>query len=129
MLDEEDHAYINFLKVVHGAIVQAHNVEVVKRMDEEKDEILISVIYDLRKRFGSDANEILVPFQPAIGMDQVKFVVPVRGDKQKLVVLSMRNAASYRADRLLARSVDRKAEHEDKLLNQLKEDLRLTTCR
>jgi excinuclease ABC subunit C len=125
MVDEKDYAYINFLKVVQGAIVQAHNVEVVKRIDEEKDEMLISVIYDLRKRFGSMASEVIVPFKPAIGLDDVKFTVPMIGDKLKLLELSKRNATSYRIDRMTAKTTDRKYNHEEKVLNQLREDLRL----
>jgi len=125
MIDEKDRSYVNFLKVVQGAIVQAHNVEVIKRIDEKKDEVLISVIYDLRRRFKSRAGEVVVPFKPAIGMDEVKFTVPMRGDKLKLLDLSMRNAASYRADRLTSRAEEPRVEREDRLLTQLKADLRL----
>lgn len=125
MIDEKDYAYINFLKVVQGAIVQAHNIEIVKRTEEEQNEILISVIYDLRKRFGSSACEVIVPFKPSIGIENVSFVVPQRGDKLKLLELSMRNAASYKTDRLAARDVANKSDQEDKILSRLKEDLRL----
>ncbi len=124
MVDEKGRAYINFLKVVQGAIVQAHNLEVVKRTDEEKDEVLISVIYDLRKRFNSEAQEVIVPFKPAIGMDHVKFTVPLRGDKMKLLDLSLRNARAYRADKQSAQSYTGK-DTESKTLVQLMNDLRL----
>jgi len=128
MIDEESRSYINFLKVVQGAIVQAHNVEVVKRTDEEKDEILISVIYDLRKRFDSHAREVIVPFKPAIGINNVKFTVPVIGDKQKLLDLSIRNASSYRSDKMAATSNEsRRSEQDDQLMIQVKADLRLKT--
>ncbi len=51
ILDEESHAYVNFMKIVNGAIVQSHNVEVVKKIAELKEEILSYVIFDLRARF------------------------------------------------------------------------------
>lgn len=125
IIDDTDFAYVNFLKVVQGAIVQAHNVEVVKRTEEQPEEILISVIYDLRTRFSSNAAEIIVPFKPSIGIETVKFVVPQIGDKLKLLELSLRNADSYKTDREAMRAVDKKQEQEDKLLIRLKEDLRL----
>jgi excinuclease ABC subunit C len=128
MIDVENKAFVNFLKVVQGAIVQAHNIEVVKRTDEEQDEILISVIYDLRKRFNSQAREVIVPFKPAIGIDHVKFTVPLIGDKLKLLNLSLRNASSFKTDRSAAISNEiRRNESEDKLLTQVKGDLRLKT--
>jgi excinuclease ABC subunit C len=125
MVDEKSRSYINFLKVVQGAIVQAHNLEVIKRMDEEKDEVLISVIYDLRKRFNSQASEIIVPFKPAIGIDDVKFTIPQKGDKEKLLNLSVRNALSYKADRTASLSTVSINERENMILEQLKTDLRL----
>lgn len=125
MIDEDNRAYINFFKVVQGAIVQAHTVEVVKRTEEEKDEILISVIYNLRSRFNSNAKEVIVPFKPAIGISGVKFTVPLKGDKLKLLELSIRNAFAYRNDRLTAASVNTPSEGENKIMMQLKTDLRL----
>ncbi len=125
IIDEKDNSYVNFLKVVQGAIVQAHNVEIVKKLNEEKEEVLSSVIFDLRKRFHSFANEVIVPFRPDIGIDKVKLVIPIKGDKLKLLELSMRNALAYKSDKLLAKANERKPEPEEKILLQLKEDLRL----
>jgi excinuclease ABC subunit C len=125
IIDDKDCAFLNFLKVVHGAIVQAHNVEVVKRMEEEKEEILSSVIFDLRKRFNSTAPEIIVPFKPALAIDHVKFIVPKIGDKQKLLELSLRNAISFKADKILSKNAVKRFDREDKVLEQLKIDLRL----
>jgi excinuclease ABC subunit C len=127
IIDEEDYAYINFLKIVNGAIVQAHNVEVIKRLAEDKNEILSSVIFDIHERFGSNANEIIVPFKPDICLDNVNFTVPLKGDKKKVLDLSSRNAASFRANKLETRSSDKWSELEARLLSQLRDDLRLTT--
>jgi excinuclease ABC subunit C len=125
IIDNADFAYVNFLKVVQGAIVQSHNIEVVKRTDEVVSEILLSVIYDLRSRFDNNAYEIIVPFKPEIALEGVKFSVPQKGDKLKLLELSLRNANSYKIDREATRTTDKKVDYEDKVLNQMKIDLRL----
>jgi excinuclease ABC subunit C len=125
IIDEEDFAYINFLKIVNGAIVQSHNVEVIKRLAEDKNEIVGSIIFELRERFRSNAKEIIIPFKPDIGISNVSFTVPKKGDKKKVLDLSFRNTASFRADRLASRINDKWSEHETKVLSQLKDDLRL----
>ena len=125
IIDEKDFAYINFLKIVNGAIVQAHNLEVIKRLAEDKNEIFGSIIFDLRGRFKSSAKEIIVPFTPDICLENVCFTVPIRGDKRKILDLSYRNAASFKADKLATRISDKWSEQETKVLLQLKDDLRL----
>lgn len=125
LVDEDDYAYVNFLKIVNGAIVQAHNTEVIKRFSEEKSEILGSVIFDLRKRFKSTAKEIIVPFIPDILIEDVKYSIPIRGDKKRVLDLSLRNAVSYKTDKQTLRSRDKWTEKEEQVLLKLKEDLRM----
>lgn len=125
MVDEDAFSYINFLKIVNGAIVQSHNSEIVKKLSEDKHEILGTVIFDLRKRFKSTANEIIVPFVPDIVIDGVKCTVPVKGDKKRVLDLSLRNATSYKTDKQALRSKDKWTEKEDQVLIKLKEDLRM----
>ena len=117
--------YINFLKIVQGAIVQSHNMEVVKRIEEMDEEILASIVFLLRRRFNSDATEIIVPFKPSIKVKQVLWTIPVRGDKKKLLELSTRNAASYQRDRSLSNEIALKREHKIPVLEILKRDLNL----
>lgn len=125
IIDGEEAAYVNFLKVVNGAIIQAHNVEVVKRLDEPAPEILAKVIFNLRNRFNSDSKEIVVPCKPDMVLDQVRFCIPLKGDKKNLLDLSLRNAASFRFDRQNKNLEDKRADQESKVLLQLKDDLRL----
>jgi excinuclease ABC subunit C len=125
IIDDEDFAFINFLKIVNGAIVQAHNVEAVKRLAEDKNEIFDSIIFDLRNRFNSNAKEVIVPFMPDISIKNVRFTVPLKGDKKKLLELSFRNAISFKTDKLASRDVDKWADKETKLLEKIREDLRL----
>jgi excinuclease ABC subunit C len=127
IIDDENFAFVNFLKVVNGAIVQAHNVEIQKVLQEDKRDILGYVIFDLRERFKSDAKEIIVPFQPLVSLPDLITVIPLRGDKRKLLDLSMRNAFSYRSDRMSFRADDKWSQQESMVLSKLQSDLRLKT--
>jgi excinuclease ABC subunit C len=127
ILDEESHAYVNFMKIVNGAIVQSHNVEVVKKMAEVKEEILSYVIFDLRARFSSDAREVIVPVLPDVCLPEIHYIVPKQGDKRKLLELSERNALSYRKDKELAREALSRPDAATTILLDLKRDLRLKT--
>ncbi len=127
ILDEDSHAYVNFMKIVNGAIVQSHNVEVVKRIAEVKEEILSFVIFDLRARFNSDAREVIVQVLPDVGQPGVYFTIPKQGDKRKLLELSERNALSYKKDRELAREALSRPDPSTAILLDLKRDLRLKT--
>ncbi len=126
MIDEDQFAFINFLKVVNGAIVQAHNVEIQKFLKERREDILGYTIYQLRDRFKSTAKEIIVPFKPDLVLTGVAITVPHRGDKNKLLELSIRNVTSFRNDRVSLRDVDKWTEQEEALLIKLQRDLRLS---
>lgn len=127
ILDEETHAYVNFMKIVNGAIVQSHNVEAVKKIEEAKEEILSYVIFDLRARFSSDAKEIIVPVLPDVCQPRVNYTIPKQGDKRKILELSERNALSYKKDRELARESLSRPDPSTSLLLDMKRDLRLKT--
>jgi len=124
-IDETNYAYVNFLKVVKGAIVQAHNIEVKNMIVEDRRNILTSVVFELRTRFKSTAREIIVPFKPDFHFENIHFTVPVKGDKQKLLELSLRNAVSFKNDKTASRSTDKWLNNEQVLLIQLQSDLKL----
>ena len=126
-IEEDKSVYVNFIKVVKGAIVQAHNMEIVKRIDEEKEDILATAIYDLRKRLHTESDELIVPFIPNIEIENVKYTVPQRGDKKKLLNLSIRNATAYRLTRLKEQELKKRAPFEQKAMEALKEKLNLNT--
>ena len=125
ILDEENYAYVNFLKIVNGAIVQAHNLEVQKFLPEDKHDVLGYSVFNLRNRFQSSAKEVIVPFKPDVVIEGVTFTVPVRGDKKKVLDLSSRNVASFRNDKVALRLNDKWSEQEDTVLTRLQQDLRL----
>ncbi len=125
VLDEEDRAYVNFLKVMNGSIVQAHTVEVRKKLSETPQEILSYAIVDFRQRFGSQAPEIIVPFRPGLEWEGVKITVPRRGDKKQLLELSERNTKYFRMERIKQQELVDPQRHSRRILEKMKQDLRL----
>ena len=100
LAENENSAYINYLHIGNGAIVQAYTFEYKKRLDESKEELLSLGIIEMRNRFKSTAREIIVPFPLDIELENVSITVPQRGDKKKLVELSEMNVKQYKVDRL-----------------------------
>lgn len=125
IIDDEKNAFINFLKVVNGAIIQAHTIEYKKKMDEDVATLLPMAIADIRERLHSNAREIIVPFKPDVEFDDTKYLVPKIGDKKKLLELSERNVKYYRLEKLKQQANQTKAPKEVRLLETTKKDLRL----
>lgn len=122
---EEDIACVNFLRIMNGAIIQGHTIEMKKKLDETPEELLELAIVDLRSRFSSDANEIIVPFDLALTFDNVTFTVPKIGDKKHLLTLSESNVRNYIREMNMQ---DEKQNPENKILRlmeRMKKDLRL----
>nr|WP_320117775.1 excinuclease ABC subunit UvrC [uncultured Marinifilum sp.] len=125
ILDDEDSAYVNFLKIVNGAIIQAHTIELKKKMDESKEDLLLLAITDIRQKIFSTAKEILLPFELDLPFDGVKCLVPQRGDKRKLLDLSLRNVKYFRLEKLKHGDKSLKQSHSDRIVERMKSDLRL----
>lgn len=98
-IDEND-AFVNFLKVTNGTISQAYTLEYKIRTDEEKEEILATAITELRERFKSTSREIIVPFEIGYEFKNTVITIPQKGDKRKLLDLSIQNVKQYRFDRM-----------------------------
>ena len=125
ILNDEKSAYINFLKVLNGAIIQAHTVELKKRLNESDKELLSLAIVDIRERFQSNASEIIVPFVPDVALKGIDFTIPQIGDKKKLLELSERNVKYYRLEKLKQAANQLKTPKHIQLLETLQKDLRL----
>lgn len=123
---DEKSGYVNFLKVVNGAIIQGHTIELKKKLDESAQELLTLAIAELRERFQSDAKEVIVPFEIETEFPGVEFIVPLRGDKKHLLELSERNVDYYRRDKIKQESLIDPERHTKRILEQMKKDLRLT---
>ena len=125
IVEEEKMAFVNYLKIVSGAIVQAHTVELKKKLDEAKEDLLSLAIVDIRQKIRSDAKEIIVPFRLDLPLENIGFVVPVKGDKKHLLELSERNAKHYQLERRKKALQANRENREGRVLETMKEDLRL----
>ena len=122
---ESDNAYVNYLKVVEGAVIQALTIELKIRADEEKEAILGFAITEIRQRLLSDSPEIILPFKPDILIDKVKYTVPKAGEKQKLLELAERNAIYYKLEQKKKRLDHSPQMRTGKNLEKLKNDLHM----
>lgn len=122
---DPDNAYVNYLRVVHGAIVQSHTIEMKKRLEETDAELMDMAVAELRQRFRSEAREVIVSVYPETGIPEVRFVVPRRGDKKKLLELSERNAKYYKLEKKKRQEMVDPDRHGRRLMQQIQKDLRL----
>lgn len=124
-VDEPTAAYINFMKVISGSIIQAHTVELRKKLDETPEELLLLAITELRERFDSDSPEIIVPFKPDVEFPGVTYTRPLRGEKKSLLELSERNAKYYMIEKHKQLEHVDPERHTNRIMEQMKTDLRL----
>lgn len=124
-VDAENLFYVNYMKVVEGAVVQAHTVEIKRKLDETAEELLSLAVIDLRQQFESRSQEVVLPLKLDFDLGEVTVTVPQRGDKLKLLELSRRNALQYRMDVEKQRTLVDPERHQKRVLNQLKDMLHL----
>ncbi len=122
---DQKFAYINYLKVINGAIIQTYTLEIQKILNEPEEELLLAGIIDIRQKIFSNAKEILVPFLPKIRLNDVNFKVPLRGDKKKLLDLSSRNAKYYRLEKEKQLVIKNPKLRDERILKTIQKDLKL----
>ncbi len=125
-VEDKDLAYVNFMKVYSGAVIQAHTLELKKRIDENPEDLLSIAITELRERFNSTSKEIIVPFDPNIEIEGITFHQPLRGDKHKLLELSERNAKYFMLERRKQQIKTDPERHYNRILEGIQKDLKLT---
>lgn len=123
--ENEPSAYINYLHIGNGAVVQAYTFEYKKRLDETKEELLSLGIVEMRKRFDSRAREIIVPFPLDMELEGVTFTIPQRGDKKKLLELSEMNGKQYKVDKLKQAEKLNPEQRTTRLLKEIQDALHL----
>ena len=123
--ENERSAYINFMHIGNGAIVQAYTFEYKKRLDETREELLSLGIIEMRERFKSTAREIIVPFDPDMELANVSFTVPQRGDKKKLLELSEMNVKQFKVDRLKQAEKLNPEQRSTRILKEVQDALHL----
>lgn len=125
-VEDEKYAYVNYLRIVHGAVIQVHTIELEKKIEEDKESLLSFAIYEIRQLVNSNSKEIIVPFYPDIKLEGIQYVIPQRGDKKQLLDLSERNVNYFKLDRERQRSL-KKEDSSFNVLKTIKLELKLPT--
>lgn len=125
LIEDEHSAYVNYMHIGNGAIMQAYTFEYKKRLEETKEELLGLGIVEMRARFKSTAKEVIVPFALDLPLANVSFIVPQRGDKRKLLELSEMNAKQFKVDRLKQAEKLNPEQRTTRLLREIQEALHL----
>lgn len=126
-VENEDRAFVNFMHLNKGAVTQSLNLEFRRHHnDATKEEILSLAIAEVAMRFEMKYQEVIVPFIPDTEFQGVKFIVPQRGEKRKVLDIGEKNARQYMAD---VEKVEEKLNPErgvEKLMMRMKDDFRLS---
>lgn len=125
IITDEKSGYVNFLRVVNGAIVQAHTLELKKKLDESSSDLLNLAITDLRQRFGHSSKEMILPFRTNVIFPDTRVTVPRKGDKKQLLELSERNAKYYKLEKQKRLDLTDPERHSRRILETMKNDLRM----
>ncbi len=125
---EEQMAYVNYLKIINGALVNTDISEMVMNLDDEIEDLLSFVVPTIREKFNSIAPEIIVPVEIILPDDKIAVTVPQRGDKKKLLELAEKNIDYFilqkRRDDV---SHQKKISSAERILTTLKKDLMMDT--
>lgn len=124
--DANKNAFINYIHVKNGAINQSFTYEYKRKLDETDQELLNEAIVEIRKRFNSDAKEIIVPFEMDFHLKDATFFIPQRGDKKHLLELSEMNCKQYKFDRLKQAEKLNPEQKQTRILKELQEKLHLS---
>lgn len=124
ILSDTEKAYVNMLQIKNGAIIRSHTIELKKVLEETDEQLLQLAIVELRNRFQILSREIIVPFPVEIG--DIKTIVPKLGEKKQLLELSQKNAMYYKMDLLKQIKIVDPERHTNRLMQQMKTDLRLS---
>ena len=124
--DGDGCAYVNYMHVRHGSVVQCVTFEYRMRLDETPGQILSYAVAEAKSQFGNDMREIIVPFVPDFETDKYYFFVPQRGDKRKLLDISRQNARQYKLDRILNAEKLNPEQRTARLLTRMQKDFRLS---
>ncbi|MDC0354742.1 excinuclease ABC subunit UvrC [Flavobacteriaceae bacterium] len=124
IISDSSHAYVNHLQVAFGRIVRFHNMEIKKKLEETDKELLLMTLVNLREKFSSKNNTVIsnIKFEKILDL---KFISPKAGDNKKLLDLSVRNATQFKIEKLKQVQIVDPERHTNRILNQMKIDLRL----
>ena len=122
---EEDAAFINFLRIVEGSIIQAFTIELLKIIDLSLEDLLLMGMVEIEKKFGPLSKEVIVPFTLEIKLEKIIFTYPKRGDKKKLLELSEKNVKFYILEKRKQEELIDPNRHQKRILKTLQNDLQM----
>ncbi len=119
LISDDKSAFVNYLKIQEGSIINSETVEVKKKLGEADEEVLQFTMFDLRKKYGSSNSEILSNLKIG-GWENLQIQIPQIGDKRKLVELSLRNALFFKKEKNSKPSTQPNVEVLENLMEVLK---------
>lgn len=133
IIRDETAAYANYMHVREGSVVQSMTIEykiVDADTDETDAELMSTAIREFRQRFADayradKVREALVNVAPDFEFGDVSFVIPQRGDKRKLLAISLKNAEQYRTDKLKMMEKLNPEQRTMRTLTTIQKDFRL----
>lgn len=123
--EDENSAYVNILRISKGSIIQGYTIEYRKQLDETKEDILATAIVELRERLESTSNEIILPFPVDYEISGVNFIFPQRGDRKKLLDLSVQNVKQFKLGKLKQAEKLNPDQKAIRILSEIQEKLQL----
>lgn len=124
--ETDDSAYVCFMHLHRGAVVQSLNLEFRKRLDETREEILSMAVAEIGRRFGREFAKVIVPFMPDVEFAGVEFIIPQRGDRRKILDIGIKNVRQYIADKEKQAEALDPSRSVDRLMQRMKADFRLS---
>lgn len=125
IMSDDKVAYVSYFKIMNGTIIQAQTIELNKKLNESDEDMLVFAIHEIRQRYHSQSQEILVPFEPEFKFDNIKYLIPKIGDKKQLMDLCYRNAEAYKKEREKQLAIVDPERHTNRIMQQMMKDLRL----
>ena len=124
--DEDDEAYINYMHIRHGAVVKSVTLEYRRRLDETVPQLLAYAMAEISETLGVVYDEVVVAEMPDCEMPDVRFSIPRRGDKAKLLEVSQKNARQHRVDKFKTMEKRDPSARTDRILERMRTDFRLS---
>ena len=124
--EDDKNAYVNYFRIVDGSIVTSYMLEVKKKLNESKDEILSFCIVEIRKICNSNSSEIILPFLIDIEFSNLKITVPQIGEKRKILELCERNGRLFMLERAKNESAKSPVSKKQRVLEKMQKDLKLS---
>jgi len=127
-LEQEDmESFVNYIRVVEGAVVQSYNMELRLGIEESKEDQLFYAIREIGRLLGPPAPEIVVPFVPGTDLPESRFHVPRRGDKLRLLEMSLNNVKAFKMEKLRRMEQIDPDRSLNRLMQAAQRDLRMNT--